>query len=143
MRIDNKLVDQFKEALKKEGLRFTLQRLSVLENIFNSTTHRDCDDIYNSLSKSKQKVSRATVYRTLDVLLSYGFIRKLDIGDGSIKYEQKIGTPHHDHMICIETGKIIEFVDNRIEDIQDEIAKEHGYKIIKHVHQLFVKPVKK
>ena len=129
--------------MKKEGLRFTLQRLSVLQNIFNSETHRDCDDIYSSLSKGKQKISRATVYRTLDVLLSYGFIRKLDIGDGSTKYEQKIGNPHHDHMICIETGKIIEFVDNRIEDIQDEIAKEHGYKIIKHVHQLFVKPVKK
>ena len=88
-------------------------------------------------------MSKATVYRTLDVLLSYGFIRKLDIGDGYIKYEQKIGSPHHDHMICIETGKIIEFVDERIEDIQDDIAKQHGYEIIKHVHQLFVKPIKK
>jgi len=143
MKIDNKLINQFKDALKKENLRFTSQRLSVLENIFNSKTHRDCDEIYNSLSKNNQKVSKATVYRTLDVLLSYGFIRKLDIGDGSIKYEQKIGSPHHDHMICIETGKIIEFVDERIEDIQDDIAKQHGYEIIKHVHQLFVKPIKK
>ena len=63
--------------------------------------------------------------------------------ESDFKYEKKIGAPHHDHMICIETGKIIEFVDSRIEDIQDEIAEKYGYKIIKHVHQLFVKPIKK
>ena len=109
----------------------------------NSKGHRDCDQIYNSLKKKKHKVSRATIYRTLEVLIDYDFIRKLDIGDGSVKYETKIGNPHHDHMICIETGKIIEFVDDRIEKIQEDIAKKNGYKIIKHVHQLFVKPVKK
>ena len=95
------------------------------------------------MNKKGYKVSIATIYRTLDVLLDYGFIRKLDIGDGAIKYEKKIGSPHHDHMICIETGKIIEFVDPQIERIQDKIAKEKGYEIVKHVHQLFVKPIRK
>ena len=91
----------------------------------------------------KFKVSIPTIYRTLDVLLDYGFIRKMDIGDGAIKYERKAGNPHHDHMICIESGKIIEFVDPQIEEIQDKIARDKGYQIVKHVHQLFVKPIKK
>ena len=143
VKISDKLINQFKEALSSEGLRFTEQRLAVLEDILKSNSHRDCDEIYSSLHSSGNKVSRATIYRTLDVLIDYGFIRKLDIGDGSVKYERKIGSPHHDHMICIETGKIIEFVDDRIEKIQDKIAKDKGYEIVKHVHQLFVKPIKK
>ena len=143
VKISDKLIKQFKGALSSEGLRFTEQRLAVLEDILKSNSHRDCDEIYSSLHSSGNKVSRATIYRTLDVLIDYGFIRKLDIGDGSVKYEKKIGSPHHDHMICIETGKIIEFVDDRIEKIQDKIAKDKGYEIVKHVHQLFVKPIKK
>ena len=143
VKISDKLIKQFKEALSSEGLRFTEQRLAVLEDILKSNSHRDCDEIYSSLHASGNKVSRATIYRTLDVLIDYGFIRKLDIGDGSVKFERKIGSPHHDHMICIETGKIIEFVDDRIEKIQDKIAKDKGYEIVKHVHQLFVKPIKK
>ena len=143
VKISDKLINQFKEALSSEGLRFTEQRLAVLEDILKSNSHRDCDEIYSSLHFSGNKVSRATIYRTLDVLIDYGFIRKLDIGDGSVKYEKKIGSPHHDHMICIETGKIIEFVDDRIEKIQDKIAKDKGYEIVKHVHQLFVRPIKK
>ena len=143
VKISDKLINQFKEALSSEGLRFTEQRLAVLEDILKSNSHRDCDEIHSSLHFSGNKVSRATIYRTLDVLIDYGFIRKLDIGDGSVKYEKKIGSPHHDHMICIETGKIIEFVDDRIEKIQDKIAKDKGYEIVKHVHQLFVRPIKK
>ena len=80
-----------------------------------------------------------SVYKAVE----HNLIRKLVIGDGKAKYEKKIGKPHHDHMICIETGDIIEFVSDEIENIQDEIAKKHGYKIIKHIHQLFVKPIKK
>tara|TARA_Y100001934_G_C11925757_1_gene573411 strand:- start:154 stop:585 length:432 start_codon:yes stop_codon:yes gene_type:complete len=143
MTINDKIIKQFKEALKEEGLRFTSQRLAILEDIVNSDEHRDCDEIHLSVNKKNNKVSKATIYRTVDVLLNHDFIRKLDIGDGAVKYESKLDSPHHDHMICIETGDIIEFVDDRIEEIQEEIARKKGYKIIKHVHQLFVKPIKK
>ena len=141
MKISNKMIDRFKEALSSEGLRFTQQRLSVLSDMMQTNRHRDCEEIYDSLQNNRMEVSKATVYRTLDVLTKYGFIRQLDIGDGAIKYEKKIGNPHHDHMICIKTGRIIEFVDDRIEKIQDDIARKKGYKIIKHVHQLFVTPL--
>ena len=137
-----KYMDQFLLALKEEGLKATTQRVAIFEEVIYGEKHRECEQICESLKSSSVNVSRATVYRTLDTLVKHQFIRKMDIGDGRIRYELKIGHPHHDHMICVETGKIIEFTSDEIEQIQDDIAKKHGYKIIKHIHQLFVKPIK-
>ena len=140
--LNKKLIEDFKQLLSKEAMKFTSARMAVLENLINSNEHRECEEIFNDLLNDGVKISRATVYRTLDVLVKYEYIRKLDIGDGKLRYEKKIGNPHHDHMICIESGDIIEFVSDEIEELQDQIAMKHGYKIVKHVHQLFVKPVK-
>ena len=137
----NTYIDQFLLALKKDSLKATTQRIAIFEEVIYGEKHRECEQICESLKSSSVNVSRATVYRTLDTLIKHQFIRKMDIGDGRIRYESKIGHPHHDHMICVKTGKIIEFTSDEIENIQDEIAKEHGYKIIKHIHQLFVKPI--
>ena len=134
---------KFIDALKSENIKLTPQREAVFTNIMDSDEHRECDDIYNSLLESGITVSKATIYRTLDILVEYNLARKLVIGDGKAKYEKKIGKPHHDHMICIETGDIIEFDNDQIEKLQEEEAEKRGYKIIKHVHQLFVKPIKK
>ena len=131
------------EALKKEGLRFTEQRKSIWDEITSSDDHREAEDIFLALRKKNINVSRATVYRTIDVLFKNNLVRKLDIGDAPSKYENKINSHHHDHMICLETGDIIEFYNEEIENLQDEIAKKHGYKVVRHVHQLFVKPIKK
>ena len=133
----------FSDALQSEKLKLTSQRLAIFDEVIYGEKHRECEEICSSLKKKNNNVSRATVYRTLDILIKYDFVRKMDIGDGRIRYESKIGHPHHDHMICVETGKIIEFVSDEIELIQDKIAEEKGYKIIKHIHQLFVKPIKK
>jgi len=133
----------FEAALQKEKLKLTSQRLAIFDDIIYGEKHRECEEICNSLKEQNHNVSRATVYRTLDTLVKYNFVRKMDIGDGRIRYESKIGHPHHDHMICIETGDIIEFISDEIEEIQEEIAKKNGYRIIKHIHQLFVKPIKK
>ena len=133
----------FEAALQKEKLKLTSQRLAIFDDIIYGEKHRECEEICNSLKEQNHNVSRATVYRTLDILVKYNFVRKMDIGDGRIRYESKIGHPHHDHMICIETGDIIEFISDEIEEIQEEIAKKNGYRIIKHIHQLFVKPIKK
>ncbi len=140
--LDKKLIENFKKLLSKEAMKFTAARMAVLENLMSSEEHRECEEIFQDLLNNEVKISRATVYRTLDVLVKYEYIRKLDIGDGKLRYEKKIGNPHHDHMICIETGDIIEFHNESIERIQDEIAEKHGYEIVRHVHQLFVKPIK-
>ena len=134
---------QFIQALQSEGIKLTPQRQAVFSDIINSNNHKECDDIYNSLSSNGVAVSRATIYRTLDILEKYNLIRKLVIGDGKARYEKKIGKKHHDHMICIETGDIIEFENEEIELLQEKEAKKYGYKIVKHVHQLFVRPIKK
>ena len=82
------------------------------------------------------------MYRTIDVLVKNNLLRKMNMGDGRNRYEIKDEDDHHDHMICVETGKIVEFFDDDLEKLQEEIAKKHGYKVIRHVHQLFVKPLK-
>ena len=133
---------KFINALKSENIKLTPQRQAIFSDIMESDGHRECDDISNSLTENGVSVSKATIYRTLDILVKYDLIRKLVIGDGKAKYETKIGKPHHDHMICIETGEIIEFDNDEIERLQEEEAKKRGYKVIKHVHQLFVKPLK-
>jgi len=138
-----KNIQILKEVLRKEGLRFTRQRLAVWTEIGNSREHRDADDIYISIRSKGVKVSRATVYRTIDVLVKNNLVRKLDVGDGKNRFESKIDEEHHDHMICLETGNIIEFYNSRLEKLQEKIALDNGYELVRHVHQLFVRPIKK
>ena len=139
--------DQMKNILKSEGLRYTKQRQQVWDEIRRSSEHRDAEQIYiqiNKIARQKQdlKVSRATVYRTIDVLVKNNLVRKMELGDGRALYEHKIDDGHHDHIICVETGKIIEFYDEDLESLQENIVKKHGYELVRHVHQLFVKPIK-
>ena len=130
------------EILRQEGLRYTSQRQAVWDEIKKSEEHRDAEDIYLQLKSNNHNVSRATVYRTIDVLVKNQMVRKMDLGDGRSLFEHRIDDEHHDHMICLDTGKIIEFFDEELEDLQDKIAEKHGYKVVRHVHQLFVKPIK-
>ena len=130
------------EVLRKEGLRYTSQRQAVWDEIKKSEEHRDAEDIYLQLKSNNHNVSRATVYRTIDVLVKNQMVRKMDLGDGRNLFEPRIDDEHHDHMICLDTGKIIEFFDEELENLQDQIAEKHGYKVVRHVHQLFVKPIK-
>ena len=140
----NSYVNDFKNALKKEGLKFTDQRYTVFKFLIDNNGHYDCDTIITKIyKKNKIKVSRATTYRTLDMLVKYDFARKIILDDGIARYENKLDYTHHDHMICIDSGKIIEFTCQEIEDLQEKIAADMGYEIVKHVHQLFVKPIKK
>ena len=138
-----KNIQILKEVLQKEGLRFTRQRLAVWTEIGISRKHREADDIYISIRSKGAKVSRATVYRTIDVLVKNKLVRKLDVGDGKNRFESKIDEEHHDHMICLETGNIIEFYNSRLEQLQEKIALDNGYELVRHVHQLFVRPIKK
>ena len=137
------IILKIKKVLQKEGFRFTKQRKAVWDELEKSNDHYDADRIYENIKAKKISVSRATVYRTLDVLSKNKFIRKLDVGDGRIRYEAKVSKDHHDHMICLETGDIIEFYDEDLEKLQDQIARKYGYKVIRHSHQLFVRPIRK
>ena len=135
--LDKKIMDNFKTILRKEGLKITPQRIAVLEEIMKDKGHRDSEDIYFAIKSRKTHVSRATVYRALDILVQNKFVRKLNIGDGRARYESKIGSFHHDHLICDMCGKIIEFVDSDIEKRQVIIANKYQFTLQRHVHQLF------
>ena len=127
-----------KKVLQKENLRYTQQRQSICDELCSSEEHRDAEEIYLSLRKKGVNASRATVYRTIDVLVKNKLVRKLELGDGKALYENKIDSHHHDHLICVKCGKIEEFMDQTIENRQDKIVEDMGFKMIRHIHQLFV-----
>ena len=134
---NSKLLSNFKDVLRKDGVKITPQRIAVLEEIVMDKGHRESEELYMAIKARKVHVSRATVYRTLDIIVKHGFARKLNLGDGKARYEPKIDSPHHDHMICNNCGEIIEFINDNIEKIQEEIAKHHQFKLQQHIHQLF------
>ena len=127
----------FRDILRREGLKYTPQRVAVLKEVLKDQGHRECEDFYMALRQQGNHVSRATVYRTMDILVKNGYARKMDIGDGRARYERKIGSPHHDHLVCSLCGVIVEFVDHNVEDLQIKIAKRYHFKLQRHIHQLF------
>ena len=137
MKVDPQYLKYFKDALRQESLRFTSQRLAILEDIIQNEDHRECDDIHQSLKSRNVSVSRATIYRTLDLLEKVGIIRKMNIGDGRFRYENQLSRSHHDHLICVRCGKIIEFIDQEVEHRQERIAAKYGFDLEDHTHQLF------
>ena len=130
-------VQLLKDALRKEGLLYTPQRQIIWGEICKTDDHRDAEEIYFKIKQGGHKVSRATVYRTIDVLVNNNLVRKLVLGDGRNRYENKLDSSHHDHIVCIQCGRIDEFMDENIERLQDEIAKKYQFKIVRHIHQLF------
>ena len=125
------------DALRKEGMRYTKQRKMVWDEICRSAEHRDAEEIYFKINKTGRNVSRATVYRTIDVLVKNNLVRQLELGDGRKRFENKLDSTHHDHIVCLSCGDILEFVDDLIEAQQDKIAKKYNFKIVRHIHQLF------
>ncbi len=126
-----------KEVLKDNGLRYTQQRQTVWDELCSTSDHRDAEDIYVTLVRNGLSVSRATVYRTIEVLVKKGLARKLDIGDGRSRYEMRQDNSHHDHMICVNCGRIEEFVDLRIEELQKDVAVRNSFILKTHKLQLY------
>ncbi len=132
-----KKADPFREVLKKEGLKYTKQRQAVWDELCSTSTHRDAEEIYLTMLKNGFQVSRATVYRTIDVLVKNRMVRKLELGEGRARYEHRLDTTHHDHLVCTECGKIEEFLNEDIESLQEVVAREYGFELKYHSHQLF------
>jgi len=134
---NKELLNKFRDVLRQEGLKCTPQRVVILEEVVKDRGHRECEEIYMALRQNGSHVSRATLYRTMDILVKNEFVRKMEIGDGRARYESKVDSLHHDHLICTSCGKIVEFVDHDIEDIQVQIAKRYHFILQRHIHQLF------
>ena len=130
-------MNRLKDILHGEGLRYTPQRQEIWNELLSSEEHRDAEEIFYTLKKRGINVSRATVYRTIDVLVKNNVIEKLEIGDGKARYEYNDKYQHHDHLICTSCGRIVEFHSQDIEKLQREIAVKHKFELLDHSHQLF------
>ncbi len=128
------------QNLKKAGLKVTLPRIRILEILENSSEpHMSADQVYKRLLDSNEEVGLATVYRVLTQFESAGLVIRHHFDSEHSVFELDRGI-HHDHMVCLNTGKIIEFQNERIEELQKEIAEKHGYTLEDHHLVLYVKP---
>lgn len=131
-----------RQDLRKAGLKVTSPRLKVLEILDNSEErHMSAEAIYRALLESGDELGLATVYRVLTQFERAGLVSRHNFEGGTAVFELADRT-HHDHMVCLDTGAVIEFCDDRIERIQQEIAEQHGYVIEEHSLVLYVRPKK-
>ena len=125
-----------------KGVKLTDQRriiakvLSESKEVYGESDHPDVDELYSRVSKIDPKISIATVYRTVKLFEESGILTKHDFRGGKARYEASIES-HHDHLIDIKTGKIIEFVDEEIEKLQHKVAEKYGYKLVDHKLELY------
>jgi Fur family ferric uptake transcriptional regulator len=133
---------QQRQELRKAGLKVTLPRLKILEILESQEdSHLSAEDIYRNLLESGEDIGLATVYRVLTQFESAGLVNRHNFEGGHSVFELDSGE-HHDHMVCVETGDVIEFVNDEIENIQHSIADKHGYEIVDHNLVLYVRPKK-
>lgn len=128
------------QDLRNAGLKVTLPRLKILEILASSRTrHLSAEDVYKLLLDSGEEIGLATVYRVLTQFESAGLVMRHHFTDGRAVFELA-QDDHHDHMVCVDTGKVIEFFNEDIERLQHEIAAKHGYTIVDHNLVLYVRP---
>ena len=131
-----------RQELRKAGLKITLPRLKILEILEGAQQrHMSAEDIYKDLLASGDDIGLATVYRVLTQFEAAGLVTRHNFEGGHSVFELDDGD-HHDHMVCVETGDVVEFVNEDIERLQAEIAAKYGYEILDHSLVLYVKPSK-
>ena len=124
--------NSFSAYLEKQDLRKTNERFTILNEIYARNDHFEADALYHDLNKKKHNISRATVYNTLELLVSCDLIKKHQFGKNLAQYEKSYGHKQHDHLICLECQKVIEFCDPRIQQIKSMMGELLNFKITHH-----------
>ena len=130
------MTETIEQKCISKGVKLTEQRRVIAQVMSASSDHPDVDELYNRVSKIDQKISIATVYRTVKLFEETGIITKHEFKGGKARYEE-INEGHHDHLIDIKTGEIIEFVDEEIEKLQKKVADKYGYDLVDHKLELY------
>ena len=119
--------ENFEHFVVQKGLRHTKQRNKVLDVFLATEKHVTVQELYDLVRKKDKRIGYATVARTVKLMCDSGICRQVDFGDGSLRYEHKYGHEHHDHLICLKCGKFEEIYSPKLERIQMELVKKHGY----------------
>jgi len=135
-------MNKIEEKCLGKGVRLTDQRKIIAEVMSASNDHPDVDELHKRVNKIDKKISIATVYRTVKLFEESGIVEKHDFKGGKARYEES-PEEHHDHLIDINSGEIIEFVDKEIEILQNKVAKKLGYKLVDHKLELYGNKIKK
>ena len=134
------MTSRLEKICAERGLKMTEQRRVISRVLSEAHDHPDVEEIYRRASAIDPRISIATVYRTMRLFEEAGIIEKHDFGDGRARYEE-MGDEHHDHLIDMKSGKVIEFTNEEIEKLQRAVAKKYGYKIIEHRLELYCVPL--
>jgi len=132
-----KTKDKFREFMLDKGLKSTRQREIILDEFLDVGSHLSTEELYLRLRRKNPRIGYATVHRTLKLFAECGIAEQRHFGDGQARYEASGLDEHHDHLICVNCGKIVEFEDPRIEQLQDEVARQHGFSIERHRLELY------
>lgn len=127
----------FVEFLSRNNFKVTYERKKILDEIFKIQDHFDAEGLYLKFKNEDINISRATIYRTLDLLVESKLVSKIRFSDNSNKYEKLLGTENHSHLICQKCGKIEEFSSNKIDEITKKIASNFGYTNYKHHFKIY------
>ena len=130
-------IDEVEHHLHEKGLRRTGARRKILEAVFEGDGHFTAEDLLDRMRGHGVRVSRASVYRTLALLVEGGWVETREFQRGQLMYECMLGHRHHDHLICTRCGKIVEFENDEIERLQTETARAHGFVLDSHSLRLF------
>ena len=129
-------INKFRAYIKAQGLRKTPERETIIEEIFSIHDHFDVDELFLRLRNKKKRISKASLYRTIPLLIESGLIKEVFFDNGHLHYEQIYGHKHHCHLRCANCGKIVEFADDTVAKIQDRISKKYGFVITAHRFEL-------
>jgi Fur family ferric uptake transcriptional regulator len=135
--IINKVIGIFSEHLEKNSFRKTPERFAILEEIYKRSDHFDAEALYIHMKTQNYRVSRATVYNTLDLLVNCDLVKKHQFGKNLAQYEKSYGYKQHDHLICMDCGKVVEFCDPRIQQIKDMMGDILKFKVTDHSLNLY------
>jgi Fur family ferric uptake transcriptional regulator len=123
--------------IKEKGLRYTKQREEILEAFLKAGKHITVEELYNKLKKKNTSIGYATVHRNLRLMTECGLADEIKIGTDKTRFEQAYGQRHHDHLICIKCGRFTEVNDERIERLQDRLARSNDFKPLKHKLEIY------
>lgn len=127
----------FHDYLAAKGLKSTRQREVILDEFLRCASHPSTEELYLRLRKKHPGIGYATVHRALKLFAECGIAEERNFGDGQTRYESRSGEDHHDHLVCLGCGAIIEFEDPRIEELQAKVAEQHGFLIENHRLELY------